>query len=47
VALRRGEIELGPGRGVAVVGESVRPPAATEPGHPYFWAPFIHIGLAR
>ena len=38
LALRRG----GPSRGVAgVVG------APVETGHPFFWAPFVHIGLPR
>ena len=44
LAVRRGELELGPGRGVGV-GAAARPAAAADVGHPYYWAPFIHIGL--
>jgi CHAT domain-containing protein len=45
LALRRGEVELGPARGVAGSAESKPAPAALDSGHPFFWAPFIHIGL--
>jgi CHAT domain-containing protein len=26
-------------------GAASRPPAAVDPAHPYFWGPFVHIGL--
>ena len=47
LALRRGEIELGSARGVGVVTGGKAVPAAVESGHPFYWAPFIHIGLGR
>ncbi len=48
--LRRGAVDLGPARiamgpGVAKEGSAIG--LVPEAGHPFFWAPFIHIGLAR
>jgi CHAT domain-containing protein len=45
LALRRGELELGPARGVALEGSRAR--TALDAGHPFLWAPFVHVGLAR
>jgi CHAT domain-containing protein len=44
LALLRGELELGPARGVAL-GAQAAPGAAA--GHPSSWAPFVHVGMAR
>ena len=44
LALRRGEVELGTLRGIGV-GADAPPPSALEPGHPFYWAPFLHVGL--
>ena len=48
LGVRRGQTSDGAARedrGVPA-GESAGP-TAVEPGHPFYWAPFIHIGLAR
>jgi CHAT domain-containing protein len=34
-------------RGVGVVSPGVAAPPMLECGHPFFWAPFIHVGLGR
>ena len=46
LALRRGNLDLSPARGVGVDG-SEQPSPKLKAGHPFFWAPFIHVGLGR
>ena len=49
-ALREAKLELRHAkgvRGIAVEGLSQSTKGTAESAHPYFWAPFIHIGLPR
>lgn len=47
LAARHGRSGAGPERGVGVVGTSATTSAAYGTDHPFFWAPFIHVGLGR
>jgi len=45
LALRRSEVGLGPERGVSLEAQALNRSLAADPGHPFYWAPFVHVGL--
>lgn len=46
-ALREAKLDLRRSRALRGLGLEAAPQAGIEAGHPFFWAPFIHIGLPR
>jgi CHAT domain-containing protein/Tfp pilus assembly protein PilF len=50
LSVRRGEVDLGPARssmGLGVDAAGSQGAESAPEGHPFFWAPFIHIGLVQ